>query len=142
MRILSFTPAFFLFTVLMNPVFLPEQAYAESRCCASGECYLFCTCPGESLECPWYPKPPEPQVTGAMSDINSVHDTRPVGAKNTDTSDGLIDVRRNSKCFLDRIALSLLGNARNVLKFEPILFDEKALHDQTVAFQMEADKEN
>jgi|SRR5215469_4360186 len=130
MRILRLSPAFFLFTLLMSPVPVPEQAYADTlTCCRYGECHWYCMCPGSSPDCPWYP--PSSQIAGGVSEIKSVQEAVRVVTTNLEGMETLMGMRV-SKCLRDKMTLNLLGNALNSLKFEPVRFDEKIL--QTVAF--------
>jgi hypothetical protein len=120
MRVLRISPAFFLFTLLMNPIAMADEASADTITCCnpSSECHWYCRCPGSSLDCPW--QPPDQHSTD-MSKLKSGHEAPSVDAENTEGAEGLIVVRA-SKCLRDKMAQYLLGNVRSSLKFEVIRF--------------------
>jgi hypothetical protein len=55
-----------------------------------------------------------------------------------EVAERVMDLVNGAQCFRDRVALSLLGNARDGLKFKPVRFDEKNL----LALQIEAATKN
>jgi hypothetical protein len=62
-------------------------------------------------------------------------DTRP------NLGEGQLELSNPGKCVRDKLALGLLGNARDGLKLQPVRFDEKNLEAQTLAFQSVADQQ-
>jgi hypothetical protein len=145
MRIVGLVPAFFLCLLLGNGVVLvPGQAYAWS--CCTGGCYAWmCTCRG-TYPCVYAPddsstvqSTPEStdgsSRTAVASNSLTYLDTRP------DLGEGQLELSSPGKCVRDKLALGLLGNARDGLKLQPVRFEEKNLQEQTLAFQLVVDQE-
>jgi hypothetical protein len=52
----------------------------------------------------------------------------------------ITELTSGGQCFRNRVALRLLGDNRDSMKFKPIRFNENA-HDQSLVFKVEIDKE-
>ncbi len=132
MRKLRLVPAFLFFFLLAGQaLLLPGQANAW--CCGCGMCYWgWCTCPGYTDpgggRCPYCGS--EDGASNATTDSGTPGLT-PVPAVLSSTftesnvTQRVMELATGRKCLLDKLALSLLGNAGKGLKFEPIRFDEK-----------------
>jgi len=121
MRVLRISPAFFLFTLLMNPIAMADEASADTVTCCnpSNECHWWCRCPGSSLACPW--EPPSHQSSADISKLQSSNEAPAVDVKNPEGPEALMVVRA-SKCLRDKMTQYLLGNVRSSLKFEVFRF--------------------
>jgi hypothetical protein len=151
MRVFRLVPTFLLFLLLGGQVLLlPSQAYAQ--CCQGcGMCnpwWFWCTCPGGSEYCPYCrmddSKSVQSIAPGGNSTLAVTEDARMsllISVAKSDITERLMEAARGGKCFRDRVALSLLANARDGLKFELLRFDEMNLQGQTLALQMDGDKE-
>jgi hypothetical protein len=71
------------------------------------------------------------------SDTSSIPEDLTSNYAKTDVTEQVMGLMSGGKCFHDKVALSLLGNARESLKFLPVHFDEKNM----LAFLIDADKE-
>jgi hypothetical protein len=141
LRIFGLVPAFLLFLFIGNAVvFVPSQAYGWG-CCRTACSPAPCQCVG-SWPCLYVPDEPNTVPTDASLDpappqkIDIAGDILSLTAARADLEENLLQLTSPGKCFRDKLALALLGNARESLKFVPARFDENKL----VSFLIDADR--
>ena len=144
MRILRIAPAFLLFFLLGNQGLQPDQAYAG--CCGCTCIPYMCTCAGKwdqqtKTKCR-YCRSADPflqtnsSLDKSAEQLIPVNESVPSIVAKSDITQQVMELMRGEKCFRDKIALSLLGNARDGQKFVPVIDD-----NNTLAFLIGADKE-
>ena len=113
----------FLFLILLSGQALILPSEASARCCGLCNCWMqqvygsaYCYCGGN---CPSGCNRPE--------DISS----QKLNVMNADIHEPVIKLMTGGNCFRDKIAMSLLRNAREGLKFTPIRFDETTMSKTT-----------
>jgi hypothetical protein len=137
----------FLLIILLSShiVLLPTQVFAGF--CGCGNCWMqyvypgYCSCGGIYPTC--LTDDADPFQFHALTDNHSANtNSIPRGLSSTvaqsDVTDRVMGLMSGGKCFRDKVALSLLGNVRDHLKFVPVHFDEKT----TLAFLIGADKDD
>ena len=132
MRILGLVPAFLLFLSIGNAVvFVPSQAYGWG-CCRTACSPAPCQCVGSwpclyvpddsnTVQADASPEPAPPQKIEIGGDVLLFT------ATTLDLTETFSHLTTAGKCFRDKLALALLGNARESLKVVPAQFDEKKL---------------
>lgn len=138
----------FLLSLVLGVLVVLTPTFATAACCGCGKCWMKyytnppCSCPGYN-GCPaCLTDDSDLLQLNASTDQDAAHTSSiPVALTLTipkpDVVERGLDLMSGGKCFRDKVALSLLGNARDGLKFVPVHFDEK----NTLAFLLEADKE-
>ena len=132
MKILRLAAAFLLFFIFAVQSLQPTKAYAW--CCGCVCMYwMGCTCSGltdpSGQYCP-YCRSTDPVVqTNASPNANGEPGTRvnetvlvTVAQSGADATKQVIELMSGTKCFRNKVALSLLGKARNDLKYVPVRF--------------------
>ena len=116
-------------------VFTPNNAFGY--CCGCGNCWMmyiygsgYCYCGGDCPYCSADDFDPAHR-SGAINNVMPDKNSLPKGLSSSDQSLDVAEAVLNqmsggSKCFRDKVALSLLGNARE--KFVPIQFREEIPH--------------
>lgn len=143
MQVRLFAAAFFVGVLVMSQSLQPRQA--QAWCCGCS-CMYYCTCSGyydrdQKGYC-WYCRSTEPVLqTKAPSDemmdnLRSVNESRASSTLRSDVLQRLTQLRALSPCLRDKIALSLLGDNQESMKFELVRFDAKNVQQQTVALQV------
>ena len=124
----------FCFSLLLSVVSMLAPMYASATCCGCGKCYMKyytnppCYCPGENgCSTCLSDESDSFQISGsAHKDMDS--STVPVNlASPILQSKVAVRVINSNICFRERVALGLLGNSRDSLKFEPLRFDGELL---------------
>lgn len=138
MRVLRFGAAFLLFFVLGGQGLQPSQAYAW--CCGCVCMWWTCTCGGQydAQAKRWcgYCRSADPVLQTNTFIDKSAEQLQPVNESvvttvaKSDVTEQVMDLMGGGKCLRAKVALSLLGNARDNLKFVPVRFKEKS----TLAF--------
>jgi hypothetical protein len=135
--------AFLLIMLLGSPiVLLPSQVFALPWC-GCGYCYMQatgkCTCGPPFHWCldDFNPSQDIASTDSSPADSSSIPEGLTSTVAKADVTERVMDLMRGGKCFRDRVALSLLGSARESLKYVPVRFDEKNM----LAFLIDADKE-
>lgn len=126
---------FFLLTMLLySPnILLPSQAFAGF--CGCGNCWMmyaypgYCTCGGQYPTC--LTDDFDPSLFHGLTDIRPA-DTgslrgEPASLAKVNAPESVIQLVSGSKCFRDKVALSLLGKVRNDFKYAPVRFGERPL---------------
>lgn len=137
-------PFLFIMLLCSQILLLPNQVLA--RCCYCGQCWMqqvygsqYCYCGGDCPIC-WTDGFDALQFH-TSTDNRPADTTIPQDLTSTiakaHVTERVMDLMSAGDCFRSKVALSLLGNARDDLKFTLVRFDEKNL----LAFQMEVDKE-
>jgi len=143
MYIRMFGAPLLLIMFLCSPiVLLPSQVFALPFC-GCGYCYMQstgkCTCGPPYHWCldDFNPLQDFASTDNSPVDTNSIPEGLTSTFAKSDVTDELMSLMSGGKCFHNKVALSLLGSARESLKFIPVHFDEK----NTLAFLIESDKE-
>jgi hypothetical protein len=132
MRLVRIVPALLLFFMLGSQILSPRQA--EAWCCPCGSCmwWMGCTCPGyfDSSAGGWCgscrsQNPDGLKVSGASMD-ERVPDLVALTVTNADITPGIVGLMQGRQCFRNKMALGVLGNAGEGLRFEPIRFNRSA----------------
>lgn len=126
-------------------VLLPSQVSAVLPWCGCGNCWMAnlipppCSCsyPYRSCLDDLDPLQFHTLTDYPPADTNSIPQDLTSTIARADVTERVMDLMSGGDCFRSKVALSLLGNARDALKFTPVRFDERNL----LAFQMEVDKE-
>jgi hypothetical protein len=110
--------AFIVVLLMSSPIFLiPGRAWAA---CCNPTCKMTCTCRG-TYPCAFLPDDSDSRSNPATIDAPGQTDTaRDTPALNVTTSaltDSFLQLTTSAKCFRDKLALGVLGNARAGLKF-------------------------
>lgn len=137
-------PFLFIMLLCSQIVLLPSQVIA--RCCYCGQCWMqqvygpqYCYCGGDCPIC-WTDGSDALQfhtvIDNPPADTSSIPQDLTSSIAKADVAEGVMDLMSGGKCLRNKAALSLLGNARDNLKFVPVHFDEK----NTVAFLIDADQ--
>jgi hypothetical protein len=140
-RIFVLVSTSFLFVLLNSPALLmPGHAWAA--CCGTTCKPLMCTCRG-TYPCLYDPGDSNTAQSSAATisgpaQMDIARDTPAFTTTTSDLTESFLELTTAGKCFRDKLALSLLGNAREGLKFVPVHFDEKNM----VAFLIDADTVN
>lgn len=126
MRALKRVSALALFLLVGGQfMLLPGQAYAW--CCGLCQCSTGCTCyPDDPIGCP---------MAGPCRSIDASQG-KPVTTTVTipEVNERLMDLARGGTCARNKFTGSLLRSAGDLLKFEPVSFDEKIIESYTVSF--------
>jgi hypothetical protein len=141
MGMVRFLAAILFFLALGIQGLLPAKAYAS--CCGCVCMWWACTCAGQvdpvSHKLCGYCRSADPVMqTNASLDKNA--EQQPINgsvqfvAAKSDIIQLVMDMRMGQPCFRNKIALSLLGDTREVLKFQPIHFEGIKGQDQPLAF--------
>jgi hypothetical protein len=129
MGVLKFVATIFLFFLLGSQALQPGQAYAD--CCG---CYCMpgCTCGGQTdpdlgITCGWCRSAnPVWQVNTSIdksgAPLQPVNETVPSTVAQPDVTEQVMELMTGGKCFRNKAAFSLLGNARDELKYVPVRF--------------------
>jgi hypothetical protein len=125
LRIFVVMPAYLLFLLLSTQaVLIPGNAWAW---CCGATCKLGCTCRG-TYPCVYNPgddktvQAPALTIEGS-SQMDVDGDASPFIATTLDFTDSFSALTTGSKCFRDKLTLSLLGNARAGLNFVTFMTD-------------------
>jgi hypothetical protein len=132
-----------LLLVTITGLQLPQ---AQAWCCGCG-CMYGCTCPGywdqnqrkycfstcRSTDPVLQTKAP---IDGSTDQLGIVDGSLPSSDLRSDFLQRVTEVRALTPCLRHKIALSLLGDSQEAMKFELMRFDENAKRE-TVAFQMD-----
>jgi hypothetical protein len=133
-----------LLLFLLMPVLQPPQA--QAWCCACG-CMAGCTCPNywdpnQRKYCTWTCRSTDPvlqtktTIDGSTEQLGSIDDSLRSSNLRSDFLHRVTEVRVLTPCLRNKLALSLLGEYREAMKFELMRFDENAKRE-TVAFHMD-----
>lgn len=140
-RVFGFVSMSLLFLLLNSPpVLMPGQAWAVWPGCCGSICKpLMCTCRG-TYPCLYDPgdsnnTPTSPAVFGDPSQMDIARDASALTTTISDLTESFLGLTTAGKCIHDKLALSLLGNAREGLKFVPVHFDDK----NVVAYLIDAE---
>ena len=139
-RVLGFVSMSLLFLLLNSPaVLMPGQAWGLWGCCGTVCKPLMCTCRG-TYPCLYDPGDsstvqPDATTIGGSLQMDIVPDAPALTTTTSDLTESFLELTTAGKCFRDKLALSLLGNAREGLKFVPVHFDEKNM----MAFLVDAE---
>lgn len=135
--------ALLLIMLLGSPIVLmPSQVFALPFC-GCGYCWMQstgkCTCGPPYHWCldDFNPLQDIASTDNHPSDTSSIPEDLTSNYAKTDVTEQVMGLMSGGKCFHDKVALSLLGNARESLKFLPVHFDEKNM----LAFLIDADKD-
>lgn len=127
-----------LFLLLSSPaVLMPGHAWGG--CCGTTCKPWMCTCRG-TYPCLYDPRDSNTaQANSATiagsSQMDIARDAPAFTATTSDLTESISELTTAGKCFRDKLALSLLGNAQEDLKFVTVHFDEKNM----VTFLIDAD---
>ena len=125
-RILGLLSMFLLFLLPNSPVvFMPGQAWAA--CCGSTCKPLMCTCRG-TYPCAYEPDDEKnfqmvEATIASSSHINADRETPAFTGITLDFESSFSALTTAGKCFRDKLAFSLLGNAGADLQFATFLTD-------------------
>jgi len=128
----------FCFSLLLIVVSMLAPMYASAQnCCPCGRCWMKlytnppCNCPGENGCGTCLSDESDPfQVSGVTHkemDANAVPVFLASPISKLDATARVMDLLKGGMCFRERVALGLLGNSRDSLKFEPLRFDGEQL---------------
>jgi hypothetical protein len=141
----------FLVSLFLVVVVVLVPIYASAACCGCGNCWMKsythppCVCngtPGSGCSA-CITDDDSDLLQFKLSAYNGTTDTSSISRGLTSSfaksnvTERVMELMSGGKCFRDRVALSLLGNARDGMKLAPVVFDEM----NTLAFLIEADKE-
>lgn len=121
-------------------VFTPNTAFGY--CCGCGNCWMmyiygtaYCYCGGDCPYCStddFDPAQRGAAINNHTLDKNFLPNSPSSSAQRLDVAEGVFNqMSGGSKCFRDKVALSLLGNARE--RFVPIPFNDK-IQEQNLTF--------
>jgi hypothetical protein len=137
MGVLRFVATIFFFFLLGSQALQPGQAYAD---CCGCYCMSGCTCGGQidpdsGFTCGWCRSADPILQTNASlgksaEQLQPVNESAPSPFLKSDVTKQVMELMSGGKCFRAKVALSLLGNTRDELKFLPVRFKEK----NTLAF--------
>lgn len=133
MRMLRFVPAMllgFLFAGEVTLVTGPAYAY-----CCGCSCMYGCTCPGY-----WDWQYNMPCYYCRSTDHQTLQTSQLID-KDTKQFKAVSELTMVRQCFRDKVALSLLGQNRDALKFVPIPFNDKNLQYESLGRQVQSGKE-
>lgn len=138
-------PLLLLLLLSSQIVLLPSHVFAQLPWCGCGKCWMAnlipppCSCSAPYRWCLGDLDPLESHASSNYrpADTSSIPEGLTSTIAKADATDGVMELMSGGKCFRDKVALSLLGNVREGLKFVPAHFDEEKL----VAFLIDADKE-
>ena len=123
-------------------VLLPSQVFAVLPWCGCGNCWMAtsgkCTCGYPYYYCLDDPNPLQFRAStdNPPADTSAIAEGLTSTIAKSDVTERVMELMSGGKCFHDKFALSLLGNARESLKFVPVHFEEKNM----LAFLIDADK--
>jgi len=130
--------SFFLsMSVLATAIVLaPSNAFA-SGCCGCGNCWMmyiygsnYCYCGGGCPVCSTDEFDPSGRIIALN---NGTLDSSFSASKSFDVAAIVLNqLSGGSRCFRQKIALNLLGQNRDALKFVPMSFDDKKVQDQAL----------
>jgi hypothetical protein len=142
MKVQYFATASLLFLLLGGQSLQPNLAYAN--CCPCTCMPWMCTCAGKVDPAQgycYYCLSPDPVLQVNASIDKSAEQLRPVNESisstvaKSDIIQRVMELRMGSSCFRNKVALSLLGDNRDSLKFALVHFNENAQHE-TLAFNV------
>src|SRR5262249_10651682 len=143
MLVKLFAPTLLLF--LLIPVLQPPQA--QAWCCGCG-CMYGCTCPNywdydQGIYCTWVCRSTDPvlqtqaPIDGSTDQLGSVDDSLRSSNLRSDFLQRATEVRALTPCLRNKIALSLIGDSQETMKFELAHFVENKAQEQDLALKVE-----
>ncbi len=122
---LRLVPALVLF--LFQLLNTPDQAQAWWWCCPCGESHWYCELPGDSLDCPWCPKP-DYQSGDKASEMKLVPEPLSVAVMKPDFNERLVELRRG-RHVRGNFTLEFFDTIQNRMEFACSGSDENDIRD-------------